>query len=168
MSRFNLEPQGHSGIVATELIYDFRLPIFDFPGLHSQFHELSRHFCVVYHQPPHTHRQLKSPWTCASRIEIQHTILILLLGYMSMAGNDGGKPRGLWFQVQLQEIVNEINRHAADFENCRGRKFLRPGSTIDISANRRNLRYCGQIFQDHWFIDVSASTNSIRSAEGHD
>lgn len=61
---------------------------------------------------------------------------------MAVAVDRHAKSRGFWFQIELCQIVQDINRNAANFENFYVCKFARPCGFIDIAAHcdyRRDL-----------------------------
>ena len=124
-----------------------------------------RSFAVLHCIRPDGHRQPKSSRPGAARIEIQHAILRFLLGHMGMPVNHNRKSRRLRFQIKLVQIVQHVDRDAADFEHIRGRNLARPGLAIHVAANRGDRRNLCQLFQNGRIADVAGMNDVVGAAQ---
>ena len=69
------------------------------------------------------------------------------------------------FQIQFVQIVQNVDRDAADFEHIGGGNLLRPGVAIHVAANRGNWRNLSQPFQDGRIADVAGMNDVVRAAQ---
>jgi hypothetical protein len=123
----------------------------DLPALDDQF--------------PHAHRQFESPRPRAAGIEIEHSILRLLPGSVAVAINHGIEARGFRLEVELRQIVQDVNRNAAQFEHFRRGQLASQSAGIDIAANRRDRRNGSKFFKDFRIAHVAGVNDAVRIFE---
>src|ERR1039457_4897073 len=133
--------------------------------LQFQFHQLCAHSSICDHEPPHAHRQSKTPWPCAARIEIQYMLLHFYLRLMTVPVYHDAKSGGFGFQIKLSQIVQHVNRKASSFDHFGLRQCTRPGPSVDIAADRGYRRNFRERFEDLRIADVASVENAIRSAQ---
>ena len=87
-------------------------------------------------EPADAHRQFESPWPRAPRIEVKHPIARFSLGNVAVAGDHDFESGGFGLQIELGAIVEHIDRHTGKFDNLGLRQLARPGTFIDVAADR--------------------------------
>jgi hypothetical protein len=74
---------------------------------------------------------------------------------------DSGKSGRFGLEVQLLQIVQNLNRNAADFQNIGLWKLLCQCSCIDVPAYRHDRRNLGQTIEDHCVTHITRVNNPI-------
>src|SRR5215472_16911483 len=92
---------------------------------HCQVEDLRVYVSAVDHQLSNGDWQLEAPRACASRIEVQHAILLFDLRYMTMAVNHRREIGSLGLEVELVEDVEHVDGDAVDCDNFTKRQFAR-------------------------------------------
>ena len=129
-------------------------------------HNLTRNFAVVHSEPPNRHRQPKPPRTGTPRIEVKHTVFLLLFGHMTMSVNDEGKSRSIRLQIQFSQVMQYVDGDAANFKYVGRGNFPRPDFAIHVAAYGSHRRNRSQIFQDVRIADVASMNDVVGSAQG--
>ncbi len=86
---------------------------------------------------------------------------------MAVAVYDHAEP-GLRLQVELAAIMQDIDGHAAGFDNFSFRQNARPRGGVDVTADRGyggNLR---QLFEDFGGSDIAGVEDAVGSAQSVD
>ena len=84
---------------------------------------------------------------------------------MAVPVDDDRKSRSLRLQIQFVQVVQNVDRHAADFKHIGGRNFPRPSGAIHVAANRGDGRNLGQLFQDGGIADVPGMNDVVGTAQ---
>ena len=100
-----------------------------------QVYEFAPNLSILYDQPSDTHGKLESSRPRAAGIEVEDSVLRLLLRHMTVAADHDRESSSLWFEVQLRKIMHNIDGYAANFENFRVMKLERLGVLVDIAAH---------------------------------
>ena len=85
-----------------------------------------------------------------------------------MAGDDRVKAGYDWIEVELVEIVEDIECGFPDFHHLGGLETGRPGTFVDVSADRNNGRDGSEPFQDGEGADVPGVDDEVRAHESRD
>ena len=72
-----------------------------------------------------------------------------------MAGDDDVEPGGLWFQIERGEIVEYIDRHAAEFDHFRLCQPSRPRCLVNVAADGGDGRDGCELLKNLRSADVS-------------
>lgn len=127
----------------------------------DDFKDHSVRRAVLQRQSPDAHRELKPPRPCAAGIEIEQTVLRLLLRNVTVARNNRGKSGRFGLQVELGEVVKNINRDAPDFEHVGGWNLLCPGSLIHVAADGGHRCNSCEFAEDGGIADVSGMNDVV-------
>src|SRR5882757_9974207 len=97
--------------------------------------DFSANRTVLDYQLPHAHRQLEAPRPRAARIEIKHAMLHALRRLMAVPVDHHSESGRLRLQVEFRKNVQQVNRHALDFDNLGQRNLSRPDLAVNIPTN---------------------------------
>src|SRR5258708_7494797 len=84
-----------------------------------EVHKLRIQWPFLEVQARHRNRQVKSPRSGASRVDVQHAIAFRLSGFMRMAADDDAKTGCGWIQVQGVHIVQDVDQGLPWFRHGR-------------------------------------------------
>lgn len=115
-------------------------------------------------EPPYGDWQLESPWPSAAGIEIEHAAAHLLLRNMTVPVDHDSEPSRLRFQTKLRQIVQDVDRNAADLYHFSLRQSAWPRSFVDVSAYGVNRRNCREFVEDFRRANVASMDDTFRSA----
>jgi hypothetical protein len=85
-----------------------------------------------------------------------------------MAVNDHAKSRHFRLQIELAEVVQHINGHAARFHDLGFSQRLCPRAGIDVAANSGNGRDFRKPFKNFRIPDVASVKNAVGPAQSFD
>lgn len=91
----------------------------------EELYDLAMYSAVFNQQLADCDRQLESSWSSAARIEVKNSIAALVIGNVTVPRYNNVNSSGSRLQVECGQIVQDINRNAADFEQFRFRQRLR-------------------------------------------
>lgn len=121
---------------------------------------------VFEHQLPNRDRQLEPPRPRAARIEIKNAISHLLPRDVAVPRDHGREAGSFRLQIQLPNIVQHINRDAADLENVSFGQCAGPGSFVDVAADCRELRNCPQLIENLGLANIPGVDDVVRAVQG--
>jgi hypothetical protein len=112
------------------------------------------------------YREMESPGSGASWIQIAHAPALGLFRLMSVAADDEIEFRCIGAQVQLAEIMQNIEAGTASLHlRCKG-QLPGPGASVDIATNGEYRRNEFQPGQDFRIAHVTGVHNQVHAAEG--
>ena len=120
------------------------------------------------HQYPHADRQFKPSRSGAAGIEVEHAAAPLLHWPVAVPEDDHMEPGGLRLEVKPREIVQDIDRHAADFHDLGVLQFASPGALVDVAANSRYRDDGAKLVQNLGRAHVASLNDMLRSMQGRE
>jgi hypothetical protein len=140
------------------------------PGLHeswshTQRNDFSLDLSLANREVPHRHRQFEAPRPGAAGIEIKHAAARLLLRNMAVPRDHDLEPCRFRLQIELCQIVQNINRNAADLDDFSFRQPARPRGCVDIAANGRHGRENRELLKNFRRAHISRVNDVFRSAQ---
>ena len=127
--------------------------------------DLAVHFAAFHNQSSDSDRQLEPPWPGAPRIEVKDTLAGLYSGSVTVPIDDDFESGGLWFQIELRQIVQNKDRYTAKFDDFSGRQFTHPCSLIHVAANSTQRRDASEFVQDFGRPYIPRMDDVFRAAQ---
>lgn len=109
-ARLDLELNGH--LLAIVAMAEDRSGL-----VHRQVQEFPLYAAIFHDESANAHWQFESSGPRAARIKIEHSVKRLLLGNVAVATDHDRESSGLWLEVQLSQIVQNVDGNAAQFEH---------------------------------------------------
>jgi hypothetical protein len=117
---------------------------------------------------PNAYRQLKPPRSCAARVEVQHALFHFNFRLMTVAVDDCVDSCGFGLQIEPSQIMQHVDRDAADFDDFSLRKGSCPRFGVDVAANRSNRSNLRERVEYFRIADVPRMQDAIGSAQSFD
>jgi len=87
---------------------------------------------------------------------------------MSVAADYNRESRRFSLEVQLRQVVQDVNRNAAQLEYMSLRHLSGPCSLVDVPTHRCDRGNRGKLFEDFGIAHIPCVNNMFRSAQGID
>src|SRR6266852_2110355 len=100
-------------------------------------------------------------WPGTAGIEIQYAVLLRCPRLMAVAVYDHAESRGFRLQVELAEIMQDVDGHAAGFDDFGSRESARPGVGVDVTSDRGYGRDLSERLDDLGSADVAGVKDAV-------
>ena len=124
-------------------------------------HDFSADLLAFHDQPSQADRQFESLRPRTAGIEVQHSVARLLFWDMTVAVDDYVESGRFWLQIERAQIMQNINRNAADLGDFGFRQLARPRALIDVAANGTHGSNPGQFFENFGIAYVSGVNDAL-------
>ena len=87
---------------------------------------------------------------------------------MAVAVHDHAESGGFWLQVELAKIMQDIDGHAAGFDDFGLRQSARPRSSVDVTADRGYWGNPRERFEDFGRADIAGVDDAVGPSQSVD
>jgi hypothetical protein len=111
-------------------------------------------------------RQLKPARSSASRVQVKHTSIVVLLGLMRVAADDRVESRCSWVEIDVPKIMEHIKTVTGAFDNRGEGKFPCPGLCVDIAAHSEHRGDEFELCENFRSAHVSRMKDELHTDQG--